>query len=61
MLKMCMNLVHCHGFPKMTISDKDVVFMRYFWKTLCPIMRILSKLATAFHPLADCQTGVSNS
>ena len=49
-----------HGVPKTIISDCDVKFTRYFWKTLWHKLGTMLKFSTAFHPQFDGQTEVVN-
>jgi len=45
--------------PKL-LSDRDVKFMSYFWKTLCHKMGTKLKFSTIFYPQIDSQTEVVN-
>ena len=49
-----------HGVPKTIVSDRDVKFTSYFWKTLWHKLRTMLKFSTAFHPQSDGQTKVVN-
>ena len=47
-----------YGVPKTIVSDHDVKFTSYFWKTLWHKLRTMLKFSTAFHPQSDGQTEV---
>ena len=40
------EVVRLHGLPKIIISDRDVKFTSYFWKTLWHLMGTLPKFST---------------
>ena len=42
-----------YGPPKTIVSDRDVRFMSYFWKTLWHLVGTRLKFSTAFHPQID--------
>ena len=44
------GVVKLHSLPKIIVSDRDVKFMSFFWKTLWHKMRTKLKFFTAFHP-----------
>ena len=44
------EIVKLYGLPKTIVSDRDVRFMNYFWKTLWHLVGTKLKFSTAFHP-----------
>ena len=49
-----------HGVPKTIVSDRDVKFLSYFWKTLCVKLGINLLFSLAYCPQTDGQTEVTN-
>jgi len=52
------GIIKLHDLPKTIVSDRDVKFMHYFWRTLWQKMETKLKFSTAFHLQTDSQTEV---
>ena len=56
----CREILRLHGVPKTIVSDRDVKFLSYFWKTLCAKLGIKLLFSSAYHTQTDGQTEVTN-
>ena len=54
------EIVRPRGLLATIVSDRDVKFMSYFWRTLWKLLNTKRKFSSAFHPQTDGQTEVIN-
>jgi hypothetical protein len=54
------DIIRLHGFPTSIVSDRDVKFMSYLWKTLMAKLGIKLLFSSSSHPQTDGQTEVVN-
>jgi hypothetical protein len=54
------DIIRLHGFPTRIVSDRDVNFMSYLWKTLMAKLGIKLLFSSSSHPQMDGQTEVAN-
>ena len=47
------HVVKFHGSPDSMVSDKDPVFISYFWRRLLELLGIRANRSSAFHPQTD--------
>ena len=47
------EIVRLHGIPKTIVSDRDVKFLSYFWKTLWRLMGTRLMFSTSHYPQID--------
>lgn len=44
------EIVRLHGLPKTIVSDRDVKFMSFFWKSLWKLVGTKLLFSTSYHP-----------
>jgi hypothetical protein len=54
------EILRLHGVPKTIVSDRDVKFVSYFWKTFWAKLGTKLLFSTTCHPQTDDQTEVVN-
>lgn len=54
------KIVRLHGVPRTIVSNHDVKFMSYFWKTLMAKLSVKLLFSSASQPQTDGQTKVVN-
>lgn len=54
------DIFRLHGTPKTIVSNRDITFMSFFWKSLWKHFGTHLKFISSSHPKADGQTELTN-
>jgi hypothetical protein len=54
------HVVRLHGLPSEIISDRGPQFSSQLWKSICGLLKVNTKLSSAYHPQTDGQTERAN-
>ena len=50
-----------HSLPRLIVSDRGSQFVGDVWQTICRMLRITTRLSTAYHPQTDGATEHKNT
>jgi len=52
------NIYTLHGLPRSIVSDRAIIFLNSFWKSLFSALGVDLRLSSSYHPQTDGQTEV---
>lgn len=54
------DIIRLHGIPRSIVTDRDLHFIRDFWKEIHRLQGISLTMSTTYHPQTDGQTEALN-
>lgn len=54
------NIVRLHGIPSTIVSDRDKIFISFFWQALFKLHRSVLCMSSSYHPQSDGQIEAVN-